>query len=68
MYQFDVNINTALQGQADRVRAVSAIGATQSTPASPARRWLSSRPAQAALALGVTAPLVMLMAWGVLAR
>ena len=68
MVQFDVNINTALQGQADRVRAVSAIGSTQSTPASTPRRWFSSRPAQAAVALGVAAPIVMLMAWGVLAH
>ena len=68
MYQLDLNTNTALEGQADRIRAVNAYGADQTPPAATLRRPLYSRPVQAALALAVAAPAVMLIAWGVLAR
>ncbi len=68
MYQLDMNTNTALEGQADRIRAVNAYGSDQSTPAATPRRPLYSRPVQAAVALAVAAPAFMLLAWGVLAR
>ncbi len=67
MYPLDINTNTALEGQADRTRAVNAYGSHQSTPAAMPRPALNT-PAQAALALAVVAPVMALMAWGLLAH
>jgi hypothetical protein len=73
MYSNDMNINIAMERQADRVHAVQAYGTTE-TSEQPALTWpvRDMAPAQrvarrAVLALATAAPIVLL-AWGLMAR
>ena len=74
MYTFDLNTNTAIERQADRVRAVRAYGShSDSQPA--ASSWTHERTgrtspisARAALALAAAAPGLLIVVWGLLAR
>ncbi len=60
MYHIDSNINTAIERQADQVRAVQAFGTSQ-TPAAESRSVL-------ALAAAAATPLIVLAVWGLLIR
>lgn len=74
MYQLDTNINTAVERQADRVRAVQAYGSRQGqeniapswTPDGASRPNLVAR--KAVLVLAAAVPIVLVVAWGLLAR
>jgi len=58
MYQIDTNINTAIQRQADQVRAVQAFGSDRATePVGPA--WTS-------VALAVVAPIILIAVLGLM--
>jgi hypothetical protein len=70
MYQLDTNINTAVEHQADRVHAVQAYGSRQA-----ASQWTADSQGQpsriavkATLVLAAAAPVVALLAWGLLAH
>lgn len=65
MNPLDIHLTTALDRQADHVRAVEATSGDQPGPA--AARWLRT-PGQAMLAFAVVAPVMLLAAWGLLAR
>ena len=74
MYQLDININTAVERQADRVRAVNAYSSRQTAHQS-APSWAEDGATQpnriagrVTLALAVAAPVVTLMVWGLLAH
>jgi hypothetical protein len=58
MYQIDTNINTALERQADHVRAVKAYGSRGATEQAD-RSWAS-------LVLAVAAPIAVLVALGLM--
>ncbi|MCC7360471.1 MAG: hypothetical protein IT317_13395 [Anaerolineales bacterium] len=64
MYPLDAHLAAALDRQADHVRAVEA--ASTYSPVQSARRL--SAPARAGIALAVAAPVMLLMAWGLLVR
>jgi hypothetical protein len=73
MYSFDTNINTAIERQADRVRAVQAYGsrrsaAAQSAPSQSAdgQGGMSRMAGKATLALAAAAPIVVLVVSGLL--
>jgi hypothetical protein len=74
MYNFDTNINTAIERQADRVRAVQAYGSRQSAAQSaPSQRsdgqgGTSRIAGKATLALAAAAPIVLLVVSWLLAR
>ncbi len=69
MYQLDPNINSAVERQADRVRAVQAYGSGHAASAwTNDEKGQTNRAAvQATLALAAAAPIVLL-AWGLMAR
>ena len=74
MYTFDLNTNTAIERQADRVRAVQSYGShSDSQPAASA--WTQERTGRASpvsartvLALAAAAPALLITVWGLLAR
>jgi hypothetical protein len=74
MYQLDTNINTAVERQANRVRAVKAYGSHLATEqAGPS--WAVDDMGQtnpvarkATLAVAVAAPIVLLVVWGLIAH
>jgi hypothetical protein len=74
MYQLDTNINTAIERQADRVRAVQAYG-TRQMPAQAAPSWAvddmgQTNPVarQATLALAAAASIGLIVVLGLLAH
>ena len=74
MYQLDTNINTAIERQADRVRAVQAYG-TRQMPEQAAPSWAVDERGQtnpvarkATVALAVAVPIALLVVWGLLAH
>jgi hypothetical protein len=74
MYTFDTNTNTAIERQADRVRAVQAYGLRQGhEQAAPAwtadsPRRTSSVAGKATLALAAAAASALLVVWGLMAH
>ena len=74
MYSIDTNTNTAIERQADRVRAVNAYG-TGKNAAHAAAEWgaeaqgaPSALRGKLTLALAAVAPVVLIAAWGLLAH
>jgi hypothetical protein len=73
MYTLDTNTNTAIERQADWVRAVQAYD-SHSDSQSAASSWTnehtghrSAASARAALALGASAPVALIVVWVLLA-
>jgi hypothetical protein len=74
MYSYDTNINTATERQADRMHAVRAVGAHQAHEQAN-RSWApdgaqqtSRVSAKLTVALAAAAPVVLVLAWGLMAR
>ena len=74
MYSYDVNTNTAIERQADRVRAVQAYGSRQAQGQAD-QAWMADNAGRTsplapkiALALAAAAPIMLVVAWGLLAR
>jgi hypothetical protein len=65
MYPLDTNINTALERQADQVRAVRAYGSGHAAAARIAGEQRTA--VRATVALAAATPIVLL-AWGLMAR
>ena len=70
MYQLDTNINTAVERQADRVRAVQACGTGHAAAAwtTGDNGQTNTSAAKAIVALAAAAPIVALLAWVMVAR
>jgi hypothetical protein len=74
MYSTDTNINTAVERQASRVQAVQSYGSRQHEYRA-ASEWTaddkgqtSRVAAKATLALAAAAPIVLVLAWGLVGR
>ena len=70
MYSLDTNINTIVERQADRMHAVRALHSSPSSQQS-APDWTDGqrRPStKLTVALAAAAPIVALLAWGLMAR
>ena len=74
MYSYDTNINTAVERQADRMHAVRAVGTRQAHEQTN-RSWApdgaqptSRVSAKFTVALAAAAPVVLVLAWALMAR
>ena len=69
MYSYDTNINTAIERQADRLRAVQAYGSRRlQAPATDGTGQSNPVARKFALALAAATPIMLVVAWGLSAR